>query len=145
MCATLIGSLLESYDALIQALEARSEEELTVNLVGSKLIADYRRRLERNHNEKESIALKIDSSQKKDDLVCYFCKQNGHMKRDCPKYKEWLRKKKNEKANVITSENHDQFLFVSAIVDGWIIDSGATCHIVGSKENFVEFNENQGR
>lgn len=142
MCATLLGSLPESYDGLIQALEARSEEDLTVSLVSSKLIADYRRRMERNHDEKEPIALKVGSLQIKDDVMCYFCKQSGHMKKDCPKYKEWSQKKRNEKANVVTSENRDQFLFVSAIVDGWIMDSGATCHIVGSKEDFVEFNAN---
>lgn len=45
-----------------------------------------------------------------------------------------------QRANVAKTEYPDQFLFVSSCVDGWIIDSGATCHIVGNKEDFLEFN-----
>lgn len=79
MCATLLGSVPESYDALIQALEARSEEDLTSNLVSSKLIAEYKRRNERNQDEKDAIALKIESSKAMDDTGCFFCKLPGQL------------------------------------------------------------------
>lgn len=43
-------------------------------------------------------------------------------------------------ANLTKSKTDDQFLFVTSMSDGWILDSGATCHIAGSKKRFTEFN-----
>lgn len=83
----------------------------------------------------------INSSANRGEITCYFCKAHGHMKRDCPKYKNWLQKKKlnEQKASVVKSESDDQFLFISAAADGWIVDSGATCHIIGTKNSFIDF------
>lgn len=145
MCATLLGSVPESYDGIIQALESRDEDELTVSLVSSKLIADYRRRADRQQEDKEVTAMKtINASANRGEISCYFCKMNGHIKRDCPKYKDWLQKKRSgeQKAIVAKNENEDQFLFVSAVANGWIVDSGASCHIIGTKNEFIDFDPN---
>lgn len=37
------------------------------------------------------------------------------------------------------SKPDNQFLFATSVTDGWILDSGATCHIAGNKERFTEF------
>lgn len=47
MSATLLGSLPPSYDIMILALEVRGEEDITMNLVSTTLIAEYKRRVER--------------------------------------------------------------------------------------------------
>lgn len=73
--ATLLGSLPESYDNLITALEAR-DQELTSNLVG------------------ESVS-KI-SSVKNDTFSCHFCKGKGHLRKHYMKYTEWLKKNKSK-------------------------------------------------
>lgn len=143
MSATLMGSLPESYDSLITALEARSEEELTSNLVRQKIIAEYRRRTERGFTSKEAVVLKVLS---KSDKKCFFCKEMGHIRKYCEKYKKWKHSKGNWKQQKINIVNNDddsegEFLFVSKTVSGWILDSGATCHIVGNKENFIEFDQ----
>lgn len=145
-CATLLGSLPESYDSLVIALEACSEE-LTSAVVISKVMAEYKRRTERNTETKSGVALRVGSSSKTKTKVCYFCKGDGHYKSECSKYKAWLSKKKEkcdgqQKANLTESGNDDQFLFTTSLDNGWIVDSGATCHIVGQKQQFVYFNKN---
>jgi hypothetical protein len=83
MSATLMGSLPESYDSLITALEARSEDELTSSLVCSKVIAEYKRRINRQQNDKDEVALQVGVLGSNKDKSCYFCKRKGHYKRDC--------------------------------------------------------------
>lgn len=144
-CATLLGSLPDSYDGLVTALEARSEE-LTSALVFSKVIAEYKRRMERNKEPKQEAALRVESFSGKSNKSCYFCKNVGHFKNNCPKYKTWLAKSKSkkhdeQKAHLAEGENDGQYLFTTSHIDGWIIDSGATCHISGNKHQFVDFNE----
>lgn len=144
-CATLLGSLPASYDGLVTALEARNED-LTAALVCSKVIAEYKRRSERNLDNKDEVALRVISSSSKK-VSCYFCKTEGHFKSDCPKYKSWLAKKKNnksvdQKANLTSGGNDEQqYLFTTSQEGGWIVDSGATCHIAGHKDQFVNFNK----
>lgn len=109
------------------------------------MIAEYKRRIKHEQTENDSVALKVNSSVRKDEIVCYFCKNKGHLKRNCPKFLEWVQKKetKNEqKANLTESKPDNQFLFVTSVSDGWILDSGATCHIASNKDRFTEFNAN---
>ena len=64
--------------------------------------------------------------QKKRDsiITCFFCKKNGHLKKDCSKYANW-RAKKGMSYNFVSSEVN------LALVpsDTWWIDTGATTHI----------------
>lgn len=92
--ATLLGSLPESYDNLITALEAR-DEELTSSLVCSKVIAEYKRRLERKLENKGESILRVSSTFKKGSFSCHFCKGKGHLRKNCGKYTEWLKKNKS--------------------------------------------------
>lgn len=43
--------------------------------------------------------------------------------------------------NLVEVSNEGEFLFVTSTAKhGWVIDSGATCHIVGKKDQLIEFN-----
>ena len=57
-------------------------------------------------------------------ITCFFCKKNGHLKKDCSKYANW-RAKKDMSYNFVSSEVN------LALVpsDTWWIDTGATTHI----------------
>lgn len=61
--ALLLCSLPESYNTLITALETRSEDELTIELVKGKLLDEDRRRKNvRDHtDERDDKALKAQS------------------------------------------------------------------------------------
>lgn len=92
--AMLLSSLPHSYDTLITALETRPENDLTLSMVQSKLVEEGRKRSS-THSEVE-MALKsthIQSHQAYSSMECYFCKETGHAKRDCKRYKEWLQKR----------------------------------------------------
>ena len=57
-------------------------------------------------------------------FTCNFCKKEGHMKRECPKYAAWRVKKGNLLALVCSEVN-----LTSVPKDTWWVDSGATTHI----------------
>lgn len=73
---------------------------------------------------------------------CFLCKQTGHMKKDCPKYKA------KRSANVSTA-NDDCEAFISVAVfssaeksdERWFMDSGATDHMSNKREWFKNFRE----
>lgn len=108
LSATILGSLPAGYDGLVTALEARSEE-LTGSLVCSRIMAESKRRQERKQDGggsssgSDSMAFRVDASMNV--LKCYFCDEQGHIKRNCKKYKAWLEKResRNEAANFVRS------------------------------------------
>ena len=57
-------------------------------------------------------------------FTCNFCKKEGHMKRECPKYAAW-RVKKGKLLALVCSEVN----LTSVPKDTWWVDSGATTHI----------------
>lgn len=152
--ALLLCSLPESYNTLITALETRSEDELTIELVKGKLLdEDRRRKNAKGHmNEREDKALKIQSKKfvktlPKDtgDITCFFCKKTGHLKRDCKGYKKWKAAKEREKANQAVNDNSETHICFSArrghnSERAWYIDSGATSHMCSDKDFFKELN-----
>lgn len=60
LCVTILSSLPESYDVLITTLENR-KDELTSSIVCSAVIAEYRKRLERNRDNNTEAVLKVSS------------------------------------------------------------------------------------
>lgn len=149
MCATLLGSLPSSYDSLITALEARSETELTSSFVRSKIIEEYRRRKERDVSlcTSEETAMKISTMKS---IRCYFCKHKGHRQSECTEFEKWKQRKglssdSNKtklKANIVEHDTDShELLFLVGKTNGWILDSGATCHISCKREWFIDFDE----
>lgn len=138
--AMLLSSLPKSYDTLITALETRPEGDLTLSLVQSKLLEEYRKRSIRTEEKTTESVLKTTHTAVKpkvsQSLECFFCKRKGHMKRDCKKFKDWAQKK--DQANTVV--NTEDFAFISSTMSAgrWIIDSGATCHIAAEKHLFNE-------
>ncbi|KAA8532494.1 hypothetical protein F0562_032527 [Nyssa sinensis] len=73
---------------------------------------------------KEKLAPQADI---KKDLVRFFCKKKGHVKKDCPKFQKWLEKKGNQLSLVCYESN-----MVDVVYNTWWIDSGSTIHISNS-------------
>lgn len=146
--AMLLSSLPESYDTLITSLESRKEEEITFAFVQQRVIAEFERRLHSNGVSNDAVMKIADNSNK----TCFFCKKPGHQKKNCVKYKNWKIKqdtsKNKYKVHAIEEKqespkppNDFLFNFGSASKGSWLIDSGATRHVVNNKEFFRSLNE----
>ncbi|GFY89238.1 hypothetical protein Acr_06g0011780 [Actinidia rufa] len=87
------------------------------------------------------------SSSRGNGVQCYYCKEFGHVKRDCP-----LRKDKGKKCddasscNSLVVANDGDCLTVSEGIntsshDEWTLDSGCTMHVCSKNEFFDTFQE----
>jgi len=150
--AVLLGSLPESFSTLVTALESR-ETELTTAVVEQRLLDEWKKRKDKASNEADgTMALRVStnvSTKDKQNIVCYFCKEKGHYKPKCPKFKKYLKDKKEkgstnkQQANLVETPEKSDFLFsTSKFHNGWIVDSGATSHVTSNRSMFAEFNKN---
>ena len=82
----VIGSLPESYDMLVTALEACSEIP-NMESITEKIIHEERKIKEKQKVRREEQA---HASQrfKPDDRRCFYCNQSGHIKKFCKKFLE---------------------------------------------------------
>lgn len=163
--AMILRSMPDSYHFLASALEARKDEEVTMELVRFKLIDEYQKRLSRNGGARDDEqGLKVQKVNKQ--KVCFFCKKPGHFKVDCRKWQAQKQAhqdggeasggkpqqfKQQAKAKQAKGQ-HDPVSFTAQVVDdavcagvklgrSWTIDSGASCHMTGSKDFFKSFEE----
>lgn len=137
--AFLLCSLPDSYDTLITALEARPEEDLTLDLVKSKLLHEYMKRneLSEGRSEDEGVsALKLSQRNtfNNREVICYHCSKPGHIRRFCP-----LLKRSNvpqtslvHVCNKVEPGRYDRR-------NDWFIDSAATCHMSNNERCFTKF------
>lgn len=76
---TILISLPDSYKSMSSAISARPNEELTLSAVREKILDEYGKVKE--SCERLSAAFKISSSS----FTCNYCKQPGHIKKNCEK------------------------------------------------------------
>ncbi|KAK3041532.1 hypothetical protein RJ639_002218 [Escallonia herrerae] len=63
---------------------------------------------------------------------CHFCKDKGHMRKECRKFREWLEKKGNLSICVC----YESYT-IDAPLNTWWINTGATVHITNSLQGFL--------
>lgn len=144
--ACILFSLPASYESLVMGLEARPDEDLTVEYVKGKLLSECNRRQEFNGGVTGDSALKVKNFNKK--ISCHHCKKFGHLKRDC----YFLKKNKGQNGQYtanVTQDNGSEdngsyndlcFGIGSEIQDNkWYVDSGATSHMTHTRRNFSNF------
>lgn len=145
----MLSSLPESYDTLVSTLGARNEEEVTFDVAKQHLIAEYERRVNTVVNPSDSILKTVAKVS-----TYFFCKKPNHLKKNCPKYREWLARKvinqmiekKNDgktadKVNTIEESKDFMFSIGNKQKKGFMMDSGVTRHVVNNKEFFKEIDK----
>src|ERR1700712_3274149 len=141
---TLLMSLPTSYEHFITALESVNESELTYDYVVAKLLNFDLRKKENGAPSSVESALVMQHKSDLTKLTCFYCEESGHFKRDCPKLSGKPSSLKHfERANNVVDGNSDsEVVFMcsdGADQQSWYIDSGATQHMSGDRDAFVEF------
>lgn len=153
----LLASLPASYDMLVTALEAQSENVPKWELVTERLRHEEQKQKEKVPNTDSGRKAFVTKQQKKGDpkkqLTCNFCKKPGHFKRECRKFLATQQEKKqsanaadamNEKKPACSESEGEALVTTHALTASsrrnWIVDSGATCHMCNDKELFSEIN-----
>ena len=63
------------------------------------------------------------------DNQCFFCGNEGHIKKNCPDFLKWLLKKGTDEITFV-----DELQYVNFSSTAWWIDSGATAHVANSMQ-----------
>lgn len=153
LIAIMLSSLPHSYDALITALESRGEDQLKLEYVKGQLLDEWRRRCGCNdgtgHPEKVlKTGVKPKSGPKP--KQCHYCKQEGHFRRDCPKFAADQLKKQSapkhetqSKAKVCTEDEYCFNVGADSSDDLWYLDSGASAHMTNNVEHIIDLEESR--
>lgn len=170
--AMLLCSLPDSYDPLVTAMEQRPADELTLDLVKSKLLAEAEKRRERSGSAAGGgggeKALRTDfrkqhgrsSDGNKDTRsTCFHCKKPGHFKRNCHAWKKEMAEssgkkqdgssqpKKNDEAKAKKASVADEplaWMVGHGEPSWWFVDSGASRHMTGDAKFFKVLSETKG-
>uniref|UniRef100_A0AAV1VKE2 Polyprotein n=1 Tax=Peronospora matthiolae TaxID=2874970 RepID=A0AAV1VKE2_9STRA len=157
---TLLGSLSDSYQFLITALESRSDT-LSWELVTSRLLHEEMKRKEQGSKGDEASQgqafITRDNQRKgrpvKKSWPCHNCGKIGHWMAECPsriqenterhrpqRAQDSGDRYRSQRANVAQEEDSGDYLFSigettsAKSSDIWLVDSGATQHMTCSKK-----------
>ncbi|KAF1334706.1 Integrase catalytic core protein, partial [Globisporangium splendens] len=136
---TLLGSLSESYQFLITALESRSDT-LTWELVTSRLLHEDMKRKEQGGDGVAAGQAFMTGDKKR---------SMGHWIAECPsRIHDNANRQRPQRANVAHNQDEDSGDFLFAVGKGsgdgaknptWLIDSGATQHMSYSKRFMINY------
>uniref|UniRef100_H3H4T3 CCHC-type domain-containing protein n=1 Tax=Phytophthora ramorum TaxID=164328 RepID=H3H4T3_PHYRM len=150
---TLLGSLSESYQFLITALESRADS-LSWELVTSRLLHEDMKRKEQGgggvdgaaHGQGQAFMTR-DNKRKgrpvKKTGACHNCGKQGHWIAECPsRAQNDAERYRSQRANVAQDEEDPgDYLFsvgrtssTAKPSDMWLVDSGATQHMTSSNK-----------
>lgn len=133
VCSALSLTLPASLDPLMTALKNFLEDELTYELMKTRLLSEGSKRMERMHSFEEKLKKKFTGK-------CHVCGKKGHMKRDWRMNKGDVNAASGSKTVVFMAESG------SAQQESYRklqlpLDSGASEHLVNSKKQFPKHGE----
>lgn len=150
----LLRSLPPSFDGLVLALDSRSDDDLSLDVVKSKIADEFNRRLERDGaaGKGERAMRSAETKRSKETRTCHYCRKPGHLQRDCRVKKREEREKSPKPSasgsgKAKTANTDDR---VVAFVAGnirtvtWLIVSGATTHMTNDRSFFTSLEEFAG-
>ncbi|GFZ21369.1 Calcineurin-like metallo-phosphoesterase superfamily protein [Actinidia rufa] len=81
-------------------------------------------------------------------IRCFYCDQEGHIKRDCPKYKAQDQSSDTVATAVMVVDENEFDVLLAASDDGksdWVLDSGSAYHLCRDREVFPTYAACEGR
>uniref|UniRef100_A0A6V7M0T8 Integrase catalytic domain-containing protein n=1 Tax=Bracon brevicornis TaxID=1563983 RepID=A0A6V7M0T8_9HYME len=152
---SMLCSVPASYDQLVTTLANKPENELTIDLIKGTLLSEFRRR--QNQGLADGCTEQAMKVNKLDD-ECFFCHETGHQKRNCLKYKKYLKNRKGSKpkfkASKVeehhgdTDEDGEHNVYTDRAYSAvrhkvkcpvWYFDSAATRHMTPDIKFFKTF------
>lgn len=162
----LLASLPTSYDHIVTTL-LFGKDTLKIDEVIASLLMNESRKSNGDHASGESRLLAADGgrgrsedrqgsrenrgrSKSRAPRKCYYCDEEGHIKRNCPVRKEdmKLREKGKEKvesstAGVLQGDSDEEVILCTTSAgegdSGWILDSGSFVHACSVREHFSTY------
>lgn len=143
----LFQTLPDTYDPLVTALENIPEEELSLEVVKQRLLAEELKRTER-HEDSGEVKLAAFSGDKHRKPIskpmkfqgkCHKCGKRGHMKKDCRQKggeaNSADQRDQRTAVNFVASRKNEKFRSGKVVFK---LDSGASDHLVNEAEIFSE-------
>lgn len=136
---SLFQSLPDSFDPLVTALENMAEDDLKLELVKQRLLAEDIKRSERNVEISEIKTTAFSGQKKWKKPVqfngkCNKCGKRGHYKKDCrQKYTNEANSAEKVDRSVCFMVNCETFSRKSADKIVFKLDSGSSDHLINKK------------
>jgi len=139
------NGLSSKYENLLVALDAKGEDELSLNFVKTRWIQEERRQADESPTTKRIgdmalVGANYRGRGRRGDLSkieCYYCHKFGHISHDFPELK--AKKKRQSKVVAIAaddgSDSYDAICLVGNAADtddiskSWLVDSAASAHM----------------
>ncbi|GFY80781.1 hypothetical protein Acr_01g0005900 [Actinidia rufa] len=132
-----------TYERVPEFAIRRRMEKLTTSMVMDALFNEEARRREMGSTDQsESQALARGCT-----VRCFYCDQEGHIKRDCPKYKAYDQSSDIAVTTVMADEDEIDVLLAASDngKSDWVLDSGSAYHLCRDREVFSTYAACEGR
>ncbi len=136
----LLASLPESFNVLVTALEAQSENVPKWAVV---ILHEQIKMSEKTSpGPGDGGLFATQQSGQKRQFTCHFCHKTGHFKKDCRKFLASQKFKQDAKTAATLEKQESDGEVSQALITvskgNWIVDCGATCHMCNDESQFIE-------
>ncbi|GFS39388.1 hypothetical protein Acr_00g0062660 [Actinidia rufa] len=133
----------ESWETLVVSLSNSAPNgKLITSMVMDALFNEEARRREMGSTDQRRWR----SQARGHTVRCFYCDQEGHIKRDCPKYK--AQDQSSDTAATAVMAVDESEVLLAASEDGksdWVLDSGSAYHLCRDREVFSTYAACEGR
>lgn len=153
----ILMTLPSTYNHFFSAWESTTTGSKTLSNLTARLLVEESRMSSQDSSEQVALVAKKVYPNQKTNVgtkrkvgACFYCKKEGHWKKDCRKLlrdKE-MKQKKQSKENSNGSAVGDAFVGevvrnsdMPAEVENWYVDSGASHHMTSHRGLFVDFED----